>query len=78
MSTAAPVRRLQPNAWRDFEAMLEIGVDVGEAFFALGVKYKTLQRQLQRHNQRVLLAKLMAWKQEDMKRVAHATGRHWS
>ena len=78
MSAVAPVRRIQPNAWRDFEAMLEIGIDVGEAFFALGVKYKTLQRQLQRHEQTILLEKLQAWKQEDAERLARAQGKRWA
>lgn len=68
-------RKIQPNAWEDFEAMLEIGVDVGEAFFAVGAKYDTLDKQLRRRGRTDLMAKLQEWKAQDTARLKHAQGR---
>ena len=56
--------------------MLEIGVDPGEAFFAIGASYDALRLQLKRRNKTAALEKLKQWREKDVERVAHATGRH--
>lgn len=71
----ATVRR--PGAAEDFAAMLEIGVDPGEAFFAIGASYEALRRQLQSRDRDDLVEKLKAWKAEDVQRLKHAQGRSW-
>lgn len=58
--------------------MLEIGVDPGEAFFAIGASYDALRLQLKRKNKTAALEKLKQWREKDVERVARATGRHWS
>lgn len=68
---------LRPGAAEDFEAMLEIGVDAGEAFFAIGASYEALRLQLKRRQRLDLVEKLREWRERDTARLRHAQGRSW-
>lgn len=70
-------RILRATGADDFAAMLEIGVDPGEAFFAIGVSYEALRKQLLRRGRDDLVGVLRDWKAQDAERVKHAQGRSW-
>lgn len=65
------------HASEEFEDMLAIGIDAGEAFFAIGVSYEALRLQLKRREKLELAEKLKQWKAQDAERLKHAQGRGW-